>query len=42
MGTGSSSTGRMPKYRELAGKMAEQMAMRFGHDPKCHRLADRQ
>jgi beta-galactosidase len=32
MGTGSSDWSNA-KYRELAGKMAEQMAIRFGHDP---------
>ena len=30
------------KYRELARKIAEQLAKRFGHNPNVHRLADRQ
>ena len=31
-----------PKYRELARAMAEQLAKRFGHNPECRGLADRQ
>ena len=30
---GSSSTSPIPKYRELARKIAEQLAKRFGHNP---------